>query len=175
MYGRQRYQYCLADVLQTQGAYADAATAFHALGAFEDAPLRYAYCTALLAEADKDYQTALFSYADAQPYADSAERMDNLQSQIYYYAKSLKQQKQYEQALQLFSLLGDYLASQQEIKELKDISRDQQYDHADALAAQGETRQAYDLFAGLSGFRDADSRASELAVALGIAVEDEEE
>ena len=172
MFGGQRYRYCTAYGLQESGQFAGAAELFLALADFEDAPLRYAYCTARDAEQNKDYQTALVAYEQAGAFGDAADRLDNLQSQIYFHAKALKKEKQYQQALQLFSLLGDYLASQQETKALKDIFRDQQYDQADALVSQGQLHQAYDLFAGLSGYRDADSRATELAARLGIAVED---
>ncbi|HNW87712.1 MAG TPA: hypothetical protein PLP25_08325 [Candidatus Limiplasma sp.] len=174
MYGKQRYQYCHACVLEKAEKFDEAAEGYRALGEFEDAPARAAYCTARAAEAKEDYETALFDYADAGTYSDAPTRLDNLQTQVYDHAMELKTAKDYEQALQWFGLLGDYFDTQAQAMECKNFLRDQQYDQADAYENQGELKKAYDIFSGLSGYRDADTRANELAVKLGIAVEEDD-
>ena len=170
MYGKQRYTYCHANVLQAAGTFDEAAATYKSLGEFEDAAARASYCTARAAEDKKDYETALFDYADAGAYADAATRLDNLQTQVYTHAKELKAAQNYEQALNWFGLLGDYFDSQAQAKQCKDYFRDQLYDQADTYENQGDLQKAYELFSGMSGYRDADSRASELAAKLGIAV-----
>jgi len=173
MYGKQRYLYSHANVLQAAGSFDEAATTYLLLGEFEEAPARAAYCTARSAENKEDYETALFDYGEAGTYADSAARLSNLQTQVYDHAMDLKNDKEFEQALKWFGLLGDYFDSQAQAKQCKDYFRDQQYVQADAYETQGDLKQAYQIFSGLSGYRDADTRASDLASKLGIAVTDE--
>lgn len=170
MYGKQRYLYSHANVLQAAGTFNEAAAAYKLLGEFEEAPARAAYCTARFAEGTEDYETALFDYGEAGTYADSAARLSNLQTQVYDHAMDLKYDKQYEQALNWFGLLGDYFDSQDQAKQCKNYFRDQQYAQADTYEAQGDLKQAYDVFSGLSGYRDADTRANDLAQQLGIAL-----
>ena len=175
MYGKQRYAYCQAAVLQDAGTFDQAAAQFAALGNYEDAASRALYCTARAAEDKKDYDTALYDYAAAGSYSDANSRLENLQSQVYQYAKQLKTDQDYGQALALFSLLGDYLGARTEAKDCKDFFRDQQYDEADANESAGQLQAAYDLFVGLSGYRDAQTRASDLAAKLNITPVDEQE
>ena len=172
MYGQQRYQYCLASQYEAAEDFASAAAGFRAMGEFEDAPTRATYCEARNAELTKDYETALFDYAALDTYNDSADRLMNLRIQVYNYAIQLKTDGNYRDAMYLFSALGDYLSSPAYARECKDYFRDQQYDEADALLASGDVKGAYEAFAGLSGYRDAETRAQELASQLGINVED---
>ena len=168
MYGQQRYQYCLASQYEAQEDFASAATEFQAMGEFEDAPTRATYCEARNAEGTKDYETALYNYAALDSYADSADRLMNLRIQVYNYAIELKTGGNYRDAMYLFSALGDYLSSPAYARECKDYFRNQQYDEADALLASGDVRGAYEAFSGLAGFRDAETRAQELAAQLGV-------
>ena len=80
----------------------------------------------------------------------------------------MKMDGDYEQALNWYALLGDYLDAQAEAKECKDYFRAQQYNQAEASEQSGDLQKAYDLFSGLSGYRDAQARADEVASKLGI-------
>jgi tetratricopeptide (TPR) repeat protein len=168
MYGKQRYAYCAASVLQDAGTFDTAAAAFVALGDFEDSALRAAYCKARYAQSQEDYETALFAYEDAGSYADAADRMSSLQDQVYKRAKQYKATGEYEKALNLFSLLGDYINSQSLAKVCKDYYRNQQYSQAEADENSGDLQTAYNLFSSLSGYRDAQARADAIASQLGI-------
>ena len=81
---------------------------------------------------------------------------------------ALKQEGDYQTAIDLFMLLGDYLSSADQAVECKTYLRDAEYDQADALEASGDLQGAYDLFSSLSGYRDAAQRAENLAAQLGI-------
>ena len=107
MYGNQRYSFCHAYVLETSEAFAEAAEWYLALGNFEDAPNRAAYCQARVAVEAGDYEAALVKYAEASGYRDAEERLDKLNFEIYERATALLDAREYEQAFLLFTLLGD--------------------------------------------------------------------
>ena len=94
--------------------------------------------------------------------------MLNLQGQIYNRAIELREERSYEEAIYLFTILGDYLSSARQAVECEQIFRDEQYSQADAMEMAGDLQGAYDLFSTLTGFRDAAQRASDLASRLGI-------
>lgn len=168
--GEQHYQFCHAYALEAAGEFEEAKKLFEELTDFEDASIHALYCSARTAEINKNYADALFGYAGAGSYGDAASRLENLQTQIYNYAVDLKDnQRQYDQALNLFSILGDYFDSQVQARECKQYFRDQLYDEAEALLASGDLQGAYDGFLGLSGYRDAAVRAEEVGQLLGIA------
>ena len=146
LYGRERYQYCHAHVLAEEGRFAEAAEAFEAIGDFEDAPLRSQYCLGRDAEANARYDEALFAYEAAITIDDAEDRLYNLRGQIYNRAIALKQEGDYQTAIDLFMLLGDYLSSADQAVECKTYLRDAEYDQADALEASGDLQGAYDLF-----------------------------
>jgi tetratricopeptide (TPR) repeat protein len=168
MYGEQRYSLCHAAVLEAAGQYGEAATWYEKLGEFEDAPKRAAYCKARLAMENADYETALAGYQDAIGYSDAAERLDALNFEIYERATALKDEQSYEQAFKLFTLLGDNYDAREQARICKNYSLDQTYAAAEALIASGDLRGAYDQFSVLAGYRDAATRATELAAKLGI-------
>ena len=168
MYGEQRYQFCHAVALEENGSYAEAAKAFEALGDFENASLHYQYCRACAAEINKDYSTALFAFEAAIPLNDAEDRLYGLRGQIYNRAIACRESGDYESAIVLFTMLGDYLSSADQAVECKDLYREAQYTQADALETQGGLQSAYDLFNSLTGYRDAAQRAEDLAQRLGI-------
>ncbi len=168
MYGQERYDYCRAHALLEQQDFAAAETAFRSLFDFEDAPQWAEYASARAAENNKDYETALYGYEAAGLIADAEDRLYNLRGQIYNRAIALREEEKYEDAITLFTMLGDYLSAPRQAAECKDIYLDQQYELADAYLAMGETQNAYDLFTALSGYRDAADRAEALAPQLGI-------
>lgn len=172
MYGTQRYRYCHAYALLRQGEARAAGEAFRALGDFEDAPARASYCEALDAEAQKDYATALIRYEDAGAIEDAADRLDNLRVQIYAKANEYKDAGQYEPAMTLFAMLGDYRYAQELAQECKQVYNQQRYDEADRLEAEGALSEAYDAFRALTGFIDADARANEIGEILGVSEDD---
>ena len=155
--GEKRYAYCHAFALEAAGDAAGAAEAFGQLGDVEDASLRQYYNEGVDAENRKDYEKALYDYTAAGDTADAADRLLNLQGQIYNRAIELRE-----------ALLGDYLSSARQAVECEQIFRDEQYAQADALESSGNLQEAYDLFSMLTGFRDAAQRASDLASRLGI-------
>ena len=171
MYGQERYDYCSAYALMESEAFAEAALAFLNLADFEDAPQWYQYCTARIAEANKEYEEALYAYEAAVPLADAEDRLYNLRGQIYNRAIGLKTVGNYADASILFTMLGDYLSSAEQATECKTIHLDSQYALADTYESTGDLQAAYDLFTGLSGFRDAADRAEQLAPKLGIELE----
>jgi hypothetical protein len=174
MYGEQRYRFCRAAALEAAEEFTEAARWYAGLGEFEDAPQRAAYCTARAATENADYETALVGYNEANGYADAAERLDALNFEIYERAAALRDEQKYEQAFVLFMLLGDRYDAPEMARICKNHSLDQTYAAAEALIASGDLQGAYDTFAMLSGYRDAATRADELAAELGLNGEQEE-
>ncbi|MFH1512602.1 MAG: hypothetical protein ABIG45_04530 [Bacillota bacterium] len=174
MYGDQRYRFCHAYTLETAAQFADAATWYGELGAFEDAPQRAAYARARLAMETMDYETAIVNYRDAKGYSDAAARLDALNFEIYEHAIALKNEQAYSQAFELFTMLGDNYDAQEQARICKNYFQDQTYAAAEALIAAGDLQGAYAQFSMLSGYRDAATRASELAELLGIDTTPEE-
>lgn len=170
MYGEQRYSICHAAALEAAGQYGEAAELYGKLGEFEDAPKRAAYCKARQAMENEDYETALAGYQDAAGYSDAADRLDALNFEIYERATALKDEQSYEQAFKLFTLLGDRYDAPELARICKNYSLDQTYAAAEAMIAAGDLRGAYDQFSMLVGYRDAATRAAELADTLGIDV-----
>lgn len=173
MYGDERYQYCHAWALAEDGQYTEAAALYEQMGDFEDAAQRRQYCLACAAEGVKDYETALFAYEAAGSCADAEERLYNLQGQVYNRAIELKASGDYQQSIDLFNLLGNYLSSPNQAVEAKEYLRDETYQQADVLLASGDLQGAYDLFSSLGSYRDASQRAEELASSLGIEIQSE--
>ena len=131
-------------------------------------PMRCQYCLGRAAEEEARYEDAMFAYENALTIDDAEDRLYNLRGQIYNRAIALKQEGDYQTAIDLFMLLGDYLSSADQAVECKTYLRDAEYDQADALEASGDLQGAYDLFSSLSGYRDAAQRAQDLASQLGI-------
>ncbi|MBQ7867832.1 MAG: hypothetical protein IJ354_06755 [Clostridia bacterium] len=171
MYGADRYRYCRAHGLMDAGQFADASIQFSSLGDFEDATLWRSYCSARDAEDRKDYESALYGYEEAGLLADAEDRLYNLRGQIYNRAIELKAQGNYGDAGVLFTMLGDYLSSAEQAVECKAFHLDSQYALAEEYENTGDLQNAYDLFNGLSGYRDAADRAEALAPQLGIELE----
>lgn len=167
MYGETRYQYCYGCVLESQGSYSEAAAIFLALGQYENAPTLYRYNNARYAEDNNDFATALYDYQQAGDYSDAAIRLDNLRIQIYDQATLLMTEGYYEQALNLFSMLGNYYDSAEMARECKQHFRQARYDEAEALCESGDLAGAYQIFLSLTGFSDATTRAEELGLQLG--------
>ncbi len=174
MYGDQRYLFCHAAALEAAQLYAEAAQWYAELGTFEDAPQRAAYCTARAAIENKDYETALTGYNDANGYADAADRLDALNFEIYERAAALRDEQKYGEAFTLFTLLGDRYDAPEQARICKNYFQDQTYAAAEALIASGDLQGAYDTFSMLSGYRDAATRAGELAAQLGIDIAQDE-
>ncbi len=172
MYGQSRYTYCHAFTLESEGNFTQAAEQYLSLGDFENAPACGNYCAARAAEEAKDYETALYCYGAAQGYADATARLDNLQTQVYDYAVQLKSEGNFEQALNLFSKLGDYFDSPAQARQCKEFFREQLYVAAEALENEGKLQEAYQAFLGLAGYSDAETRAHLLAERLGIQTEE---
>ena len=175
MYGKERYRYCNAHGHLDAGDLLEAANGFLNLGDFEDAPLWYEYCAARLAEENKDYENALYSYEAAGNLADAEDRLYNLRGQIYNRAIEFKKEGNYSDAIILFTMLGDYLSAADQAAQCKDVYLDGQYEQADFYEAAGDLQAAYDLFTGLAGYRDSAERAEEIAPFLGIEIENRED
>lgn len=174
MYGEQRYRFCHAAALEAAEQFTEAAQWYAGLGEFEDAPQRAAYCTARAAIENADYETALVSYSDANGYADAADRLDELNFEIYERAAVLRDEQKYEQAFALLMLLGDRYDAREMARVCKNYALDQTYAAAEALIVAGDLQGAYDTFSMLAGYRDAATRADELAAELGLNMEQEE-
>ncbi len=174
MYGKDRYTYSCARVLQDAQDHAAAAPLYLQLAesAYEDAAVRGAYCSARAAEDEGRHEDALYLYADAGDFDDARTRMEDLQGQIYDYAVELKSIGDFTKALSLFSRLEGYLDSAAQAKECKDFYRGQQYDAAETLLKNGDVQGAYEAFLGLSGYSDAEIRAQQLARQLGLDTDD---
>lgn len=170
MYGEERYQYCHAHGLMEAEQFAEASAAFAAMGEFEDAPMQAQYCAARAAENAKDYENALFGYEATLGLYDAEDRLYNLQGQIYNRAITLKNECDYENAIVLFNMLGDYLSAAAQAVDCKNIWLDEQYTQADALESSGDLQAAFDAFSGLSSYRDSATRAQTLADQLGISI-----
>ena len=164
MYGEERYQYCHAYALLESGQFEQSAAAF------ADAAVQAQYCSARLAEENKDYEAALYGYETASALHDAEDRLYNLQVQLYSRALALKEEGNYAGAMPLFTMLGDYLSAPDFAIECKEIGLEQQYNDAETLEALGDTESAFALFNALSGYRDAAERAQELANRLGIEI-----
>jgi tetratricopeptide (TPR) repeat protein len=174
MFGGQRYRFCHAYVLEQAGNFAEAAALYAELAEFEDAPRRAAYARARATMDNTDYETALVNFKEAAGYADAAARLDALNFEIYDRAIALKNEQEYGQAFALFTLLGDSYDAQEQARICKNFYLDQTYDAAEALIAAGDLQGAYAQFSMLSGYRDAATRAAELAEQLGIAAAKED-
>ncbi len=168
MYGETRYQYCHGYVLETQGMYAEAATTFLALADYEDAAIHYRYSNARYAEENNDFETALYDYQLAGDYEDAATRLDMLRTQVYDQAVLLRAQGHYEQAIKLFTMLGNYYDSADQALICKQHFREARYQEAELLYQNGDLQGAYDIFISLTGFSDATTRAEEIGQTLGI-------
>ncbi len=172
MYGKDRYAYCHAYVLETQGDFSGALAIYREMAdrdePYEEAAIHAAYCEARYAEANADYETALYRFEDAGDYTDAASRLDNLQKQVYAKAVELMDAGQYGSALSLFTMLGSYRESQSLARSCKDVFRKEDYEQAEALLAQGDLQGAYEAFKGLTGYNDAETRALEIGEQLGI-------
>lgn len=174
MYGEERYQYCHAHALLEQGQFAQAGEAFRAMGEFEDAALQAEYCFARDAEISKRYDDALYGYQASVTLHDAEDRLYNLQGQLYNRAIALKKEGNYQDAITLFTMLGDYLSAAAQAVECKTIHQEQQYALGDEYEASGDLQSAYTIFSALSGYRDAADRAEQLGLRLGIDLPDHE-
>lgn len=168
MYGRDRYIYSAARVCEETGDFSGAAELYDKLTDYEDAAQRANYARGRIAESNKDYDTALFEYAEAGAISDAPDLLENLRTQMYIKALELKRAGYYADALNLFGKLEGYLDCAAQAIECKDYYREELYASAEALLAQGDKHGAYMAFLGLTGYSDAEQRAQELALQLGI-------
>ena len=168
MYGETRYQYCHGYVLEAEGKHAEAAAVFLSLGEYEDSSILYRYNNARYAESCGDYETALYDYQMAGDYSDAAIHLDLLRTQVYDQAVVLMAQTHYEEALHLFTMLGNYYDCPEQARICKQHFRDNRYTEAEALYNNGDLQGAYEIFISLTGFSDATSRAEEIGQMLGI-------
>lgn len=168
MYGDERYLICHASALETQGQYAEAAQTLESIRGFEEVELHYQYCLGRDAEQNAQYGKALSAYEAAGLYADAEDRLYSLRGQIYNRAIELRMNEDYQAAIDLFNLLGDYLSSAEQAVACKEYLREDQYNQAETLLNAGDTQGAYNLFSSLTGYRDAAARAEQLANRLGI-------
>lgn len=168
MYGETRYQYCHGCLLESQGSYKEAADTFLALGEYENSKILYHYNNARYAEQNADYANALFNYEQAGDYADAPLRLDSLRTQVYDSATLMMVEGYWEQALNLFSLLGNYYDSAEQARVCKQHFRDARYAEAEAFYNNGDLQAAYDIFISLTGYSDATTRAEEIGQELGI-------
>lgn len=172
MYGETRYQYCHGCLLESQESFREAADTFLALGDYEDSKTLYHYNNARYAEQNADYASALLDYELAGDHSDAALRLDSLRTQVYDSAVLMMADGYYEQALNLFSLLGSYYDSAEQARICKQHFRDARYAEAEAFYNSGDLQAAYDIFLSLSGYSDATTRAEEIGQELGIALPD---
>jgi tetratricopeptide (TPR) repeat protein len=170
MYGDQRYRFCHAYALEEAGAFAEAAAWYEALGEFEDSAYAAAYCAARAAAETGDYETALIRYGEAEGYQDSEVRLDAMNFEIYERATTLMDGKDYDRAFILFTLLGDRYGAAKYARTCKNYTLEEAYAAAEQMIKDGDLQGAYDQFSALAGYRDAASRADELAARLGIDV-----
>lgn len=168
MYGETRYQYCHAHLLESQGSHQEAAETFLALADYEDSKVLYHYNNARYAEACGDFANALFDYEQAGDHSDAPLRLDSLRTQVYDHAVVLMTEGYYEQALNLFSLLGTYYDSAEQARICKQHFRDARYAEAETLYNNGDLQAAYEIFLSLTGFSDATTRAEEIGQELGL-------
>ena len=168
MYGEQRYLTCHAGSLEAEGRFAEAAQVLEPIRDFEDTELHYQYCLGRDAAAKNRYDDALTAFEAAGLYADAEDRLYNLRGQIYNRAIELRSGGSYQEAIDLFNLLGNYLSSADQAVACKEYLRDNQYHEAEELLSAGDLQGAYVLFSSLSSYRDAAARANQLAAQLGI-------
>ncbi|MBN1776831.1 MAG: hypothetical protein JW811_01805 [Clostridiales bacterium] len=174
MYGDLRYRFCHAYALEEAEQFSEAAQWYLELGEYEDAARRAAYCTARAAMASGDYEAALVGFNEAEGYRDAEARLDVLNFEIYEHATAYMDAMDYEHALLLFTLLGDRYNATEYARAAKNLMLEQAYLAAEQMIRDGDLQGAYDQFSAMAGFRDAASRADEMAELLGIDVTPQE-
>ena len=179
MLGQTRYWYCKGYQLEQEGDLAQAVNYYALLPEYEDAPQRYQYNLGRIAESGNQLEEAIYRYRTAGQYSDSADRLNNIQYQLYNFAMDCKDAGDYTKALHLFTSLGDYFLSEERAHECKlrmestsptvtsTLFQQACYDDAMALLAQGNQEDAYLLFESLGDYEDAQAQAAAIALALG--------
>ena len=90
------------------GRYADAASAFAALGDWRDCAGLRKYCEAAELETQGSFPAAAALFAEVPEVRDASARAEAALQQAYRDAEELLQQKEYEAAAAAFAALGDY-------------------------------------------------------------------
>lgn len=177
MYGKIRYTYCHAFTLEQLGSFARASELYASLGdhetleGFENVKKAASYCRGRAMHQEQRFEDALYAFQEASDYGDATTYLEELETQIYAQATKYQEQGEYEKALDLFIMLGDYFNSPQLAREAKEFVRRDQYAQAEMLESQGKLQEAYESFRSLSGFGDAQVRAEDLALRLGIDIQ----
>ena len=174
MYGKERYRYCLAYDNEASENFDRAAELYLLLGDYEDANIHYQYCIGRSATLKKDFETALFAFEEAGTYSDSQSRALDIQMAVYKQANEHYEAGDYEIAINLFGLLGDYLNSREMAIHCTHYFRDQRYNEAERLASEEKWMDAYVIYSSLSGYNDAQVKANNIADFLGIDITTQE-
>ena len=100
--------YSKASEWMSLGRYEDAASAFSALGGWQDSAGLETYCRASALENGGSYAAAAELFTEIPGVLDADERAASAYGQAYQHALALREQGDYEAALSAFSELGDY-------------------------------------------------------------------
>ena len=100
--------YSKASEWMNLGRYEDAASAFSALGGWQDSAGLETYCRASALENGGSYAAAAELFTEIPGVLDADERAASAYGQAYQHALALREQGDYEAALSAFSELGDY-------------------------------------------------------------------
>ena len=98
------------------GRYEAAASAFSALGGWQDSAGLEKYCRASSLESQGSYAAAAELYSEIPEVLDSGVRADSASEQAYQYAADLREQGDYEAAINAFTELGDYRDAKEQIE-----------------------------------------------------------
>lgn len=145
--GTAAKDYQAAEALLQQGDYEGAASAFQALGSYEDASRLLMYSRAVLAAQRGDYDTALTAFEALAGFRDSA----NLKA--YCEACLLEQSGASLEAAECFLQIPDTLDASAHA----DAARETVYQQALSLAAEGDQEASATLLSLLGSYRDAEA------------------
>ena len=139
------------------GRYEAAASAFSALGGWQDSAGLEKYCRASALEGQGSYAAAAKLYSEIPEYLDSGTRADSAYEQAYQHAADLREQGDYEAAIDAFSELGDYRDAKEQI-EATTVLRIRSLLRAGAYA---EALEKLNLLTDDSAFSEADPAGSD--------------
>ena len=138
--------------LAENGRYDEGISLFSDLGNYQDCSQQITYYTARQAEESEDYEYAKSCYDSLASFRDAKNRSEALWSSLYSKALSLQESGEYDESINLFSILEGYKDS------------DQQANYCSALQAEmnEDYEWAKEQYDSLAGFRDASERGEAL-------------
>ena len=127
--------YAKAEALLAEGKYAEAITAFEALGDYKDSAAKA-----------QEAQSALLAEEQA--------RLEQENLDAYNQALAFMEAEQYEEAIAGFATLGDYRDSAEKIEECENAILDGQYNNAVSLMEAGKYEEAIVVFEEIASHKD---------------------